>query len=690
MKGVITTLGALALAVVLAGGAGLRGDQEHLCARAKAAGRLAEALPTPELARALLVTAAETDVQHYQLELEVVPATRTLIGSNVMIVRAAVEGVRRFRFRLASSYTLTALTVDGMAAAWSRLDAATVEVELQREFAAGEEFRLRVGYQGVAPAGGGITFASHSGQPIVWTLSQPWFAYTWWPAKDDNTDKATAELSFVVPATMTAVANGVVVSAEALPGSRRRFTWRTRYPTADYLIAFAATNYRESTRTFSFDGALMPVVVYLYPESDSAALRAQAFTSMDMLAAFSRLFGPYPFLDEKYGLYQWGLAGGMEHQTITGQGSFGEALTAHELAHQWWGDLVTCATWSDIWLNEGFATYSEALWEESKTGRAALLAAMQARRPSRVDDSVYIPSPTSVERIFSGDFSYRKAAWVMHMLRLVVGEETFFEILARWRQRYGFSAATSEQFRCLAEEVAGLPLRWFFDQWVYGVGAPAYRWGWRPVSAGERHFVELYVEQTQAATWPVFTMPMPLRVGFGTTAATLVARTGARRQHLLIRAPAPVQAAELDPERWVLATSMVPVPFPEGPPKLVASVPDPGGTLAPGAPVRIVFHKPVKLSAADVSWIGPGGAEIPFALDYDSAANTAILWPRGAAASGAHLVTIQDSVRDAAAGLALDGEITGGMPSGDGIPGGDALLPFTVSGSRPPRQVRSR
>ena len=686
----------LGAAVLSGGGVARQGPpsavDEHPCARAKAAMmRVAEEWGVPELARALLATAAETDVLHYQLELEAVPATRLLIGSNVMTVRAVADSVQRFRFRLASSYALTSVIVDGAPAAFSRLDAATVEVELGRSLAAGEEFRLRVDWQGVAPSGGGIRFATHAGEPIVWTLSQPWFAYTWWAAKDDNTDKATAELAFTVPAAMTAVSNGVLIAAETLPGSRRRFTWRTRYPTADYLISFAATNYRETTRTFSFAGTLMPVAVYLYPESDTPSQRSQAFASLDMLQVFSRLFGPYPFLEEKYGLYQWGVSGGMEHQTITGQGHFGESLTAHELAHQWWGDLVTCATWSDIWLNEGFATYSEALWEESKGGAAALAAAMQLRRPGRVDDSVFIPQPTSVGRIFSGDFSYRKAAWVVHMLRLVVGDEAFFEILAEWRQRFAFSAATTEQFRTVAEEVAGVELGWFFDQWVYGIGAPAYAWGWREVSAAGRHFVELFVEQTQPATWPVFTMPLPLRVGLGTAATTLTARNDARRQHLLLPAPAAVQAAELDPQRWVLATTLLPVPFPEGPPKLVVSTPTPGGTLAPGVPMRLTFHKAVVVRADDVAWSGPDGAAVSFDLTYDGATNTLVLSPRGAVVAGSHTVVIRDSVRDDAGGLALDGEIgAAGLPSGDGVPGGDAQLSFTVAGPRPPRPLLTR
>src|SRR5262249_15754047 len=149
--------------------------------------------------------------------------------------------------------------------------------------------------------------------------------------------------------------------------------WLTNYKTAPYLWFFSSTNYNQWSRTYTYQlpgggTGTMPVEFSIYPASDTAANRAAWEKVVDMLGVFSQLFGEYPFVGEKYGIYQFPFAGGMEHQTYTGQGTFVEYVTAHELGHQWWGDNVTCRTWNHIWLNEGFATYCEALWEEFKPG----------------------------------------------------------------------------------------------------------------------------------------------------------------------------------------------------------------------------------------------------------------------------------------------------------------------------------
>jgi len=428
--------------------------------------------------------AEETDVLHYRLDFEVLPRSRFLGGSNTMTVRCRENGVTAFRFWLHSAMSIDSVRIDGSRAQWRRLDGATLEVELGRSFDADEVFELEVVYEGYPVTTGlaSIVFETQNGSPVVSTLSEPWFSYTWWPVKEDSRDKATGEMLITVPNGLTVVSNGVLVDVDALPGDKRRFHWSTGYPMSPYLFAFSATRYTTFDDTFIFGQGSMPVEFFIYPGSDTAENRIGWLRSVEMLSTFSDIFGLYPFIDEKYAIYQFPWGGGMEHQTVTGQGGFSESLTAHELAHQWWGDMVTCATWSDIWLNEGFATYSEALWFEHRSGTSdpgALRTWMAIRRPTEFDDSVYVYDTSDVRRIFSGNYSYRKGGWVLHMLRGVVGTETFFATLDAYRQRFEYLTADTDDFRAVAEVVSGRDLGWFFDQWVYNGGAPAYSFGWQ-------------------------------------------------------------------------------------------------------------------------------------------------------------------------------------------------------------------
>lgn len=667
------------------------GEHDHVEACSKARAALAHPGAGPSGVRALAPAddpdAAGTDVLHYGLDLTVEPTAHRLTGSCTMTVRC-LAATSTFRFRLDDLFAIGVVTVDGAPSAWRRIDSETVEVTLGALRAAGATFALTVPYDGFPTSQyGSIVFSSHSFQPVVYTLSQPWYAYTWWPAKDDNRDKATADLLFTVPAALTVASNGRLVEVADAGGGRRRFHWRTDYATAPYLISFAATNYSAVDATATIAGVAMPVSLFIYPEHDIPANRDVWLRAVDMLGAFGDLFGPYPFAAEKYGIYQFPPGGGMEHQTITGQGSFLEYLTAHELAHQWWGDLVTCATWHDIWLNEGFATYAEALWYEHKPGSpgaAWLRETMELREPSSVDGTVYCYDVASPSRIFSGNYSYRKGAWVLHMLRHVVGDEAFFATLAAWREEFAFAAVTTADFQRVAEAASGRDLARFFQQWVYGPGAPTYRYGWRQVDAAGRRWVELHLEQIQPTDWPPFAMPIDVALAGAGVSTTAVAESDERAEHLLLPVAHEVTGVELDPDHWILHQGRVASAFTAGPPKIVAASPAPGSLSAPAAVTRVAvtFHDDVSAGAAAFSLAGARSGPVAAAFAYDAAARTAsLLTPP--LPTDSYTLTVLDTVTGAG-GAALDGEVARGvLPSGDGVPGGSSVLTFAVG--RPPR-----
>jgi aminopeptidase N len=638
--------------------------------------------------------AEQTDVLHYRLDFEIDPVAEYLDGGNTMTVRVVANEVAAFRFWLHSAMSITEIRVDDRVAAWRRLDTETIEVELGQSFARSETFELEVLYQGSPVTSGwmSIVFSDQRGTPVVSTLSEPWFSYTWWPVKEDSRDKATGELLITVPDDLTVVSNGVLAGIESTGAGKHRFHWATDYPMSPYLFAFSATRYNTFSDNYLHPMGAMPVEFFVYPDSDTPQNRALWRLSVDMLATFGELYGLYPFIEEKYAIYQFPWGGGMEHQTATGQGGFWEDLTAHELAHQWWGDMVTCATWSDIWLNEGFATYSEALWLEFKSGVSnpdALREAMSRRRPRRLDGTVYVHDSSNVSRIFSSDYSYRKGAWVLHMLRGVVGDEVFFATLEAYRHRYEYRTATSEDFRHVAEEVWGGDLRWFFDQWVYGGGAPAYRYGWLEHEVDGRRYLEVSLTQTQGES--AFEMPLTIETIELGERHRYTVWNDERNEHFLIPVSVPVDAVDLDPDLSVLARSKTVVAFTEGPPRIVGAGIALDQRAHPGTArsIEVTFHEDVIVDGSDFVLRRADGAAVDLSVSYDAATYTATLVSSEALGFGTFELTVDDAIVDVASGLALDGEIDATnarakLPSGDGVAGGNAVIEFDIIASRRP------
>ncbi len=520
----------------------------------------------------------ETDVLHYNLEIELtnlntISNSCTITGTNTLTIQSKSPSLSIFTLRLRTQYSITSALINGATPVTVTTNSTTTRtVTLDRAYAMDEVFTLTIAYTGTTQSVGlgSIEVRSHSGTPVVATLSEPYYSYSWWPVKDgdvsvpgDNSDKATVEMKITAPNNFSVAANGTLQSVETLSGNRKKYHWMSGYEMATYLASFAATNYTTWSTTYTYPGGTMPVEFFIYPENDNPANRAGWEKASDMMATFRPLFGEYPFVNEKYGLYNFPFGGGMEHQTMTGQSGFGESLTSHELTHQWWGDNVTCKTWSDIWLNEGFATYGEVLWIEFKFGSSDPIGyynAMLSKKPSTVDGSVYIPGPATSDpnRIFSSNFSYRKGAWVLHQLRHIVGDVTFFQILADYRAAFEGKAATTEDFEAFASATYGQDLSWFFDQCVYAIGAPEYRFGSDSIEIEGQRYLHFRVEQTQQASYPnVFTMPVDVVVATtGGMEETVTAWNDSRTQRFVAPITVTPTFVSFDPKEWILRTGL--------------------------------------------------------------------------------------------------------------------------------------
>lgn len=388
----------------------------------------------------------------------------------------------------------------------------------------GDEFEIKIEYNGKPENKGfdSFSFWKYDGYPCVYTLSEPTFAPTWWPCKDRPDDKFTSDMIINVDSALTATSNGLLIN-ETIEGDRKIFHWRSSYPITTYLVAMTIGRYNQWQDEYRLsDNTVMPITYYSFPSLTEKA-KTDWSNTPEMIDYFSGLFGEYPFINEKYGMVTFGwLNGAMEHQTISSMGYMTitgdfkyENIVAHELAHQWFGNSVSPASWKDIWLNEGFASYSEALWAEHRKGRTGLSEYMMQEDFGYFNSTVYNP-----EGFIFGSSVYQKGSWCLHMLRGVVGDSTFYRILRKYAGEYKFKNATTQQFQAICEEVSGTDLQYFFDQWIYkGKDRPVYEFSWKADEfdiPGQPHTYNLriHLEQVQEG-YKLYKMPIRILVETG-------------------------------------------------------------------------------------------------------------------------------------------------------------------------------
>ncbi len=431
-------------------------------------------------------------------------------------------------------------------------------ITLDKIYNSGQTASVRIVYHGNPQTGGFGAFGidnSASGGTLIWSLSEPYYSSSWWPCKDTPGDKAdSADIYITVPTGLLVASNGTKIDSVIQSGNVR-YHWQVRYPIPPYLISLAISDYKYQETTWSYNGQSMPSVCYYYSTVNDNTAAQCIQTQNQGLTVFSDLFGLYPFINEKYGSAQFNWGGGMEHQTITSLGGHGTYLIIHELAHQWWGDYITCANWHEIWLNEGFASYSEALYVEAVDGRDDFHDYVNQNFRSGLDNRVYVDDTTNVSSIFSSTV-YDKGAWVLHMLRYMTGDSVFFAILRTYFQQIPYGVATTEQFRAICENISGQDLQQFFQHWIYSPFRPAFNLSYH-VHSQEDTLYQVDLTLTQSERGIVLDMPIPIQLTFSdesdTTVTLFFHTSNVSGSFLVTKEPVEIT---LDPYNWILKRSV--------------------------------------------------------------------------------------------------------------------------------------
>ncbi|MDP2687190.1 MAG: M1 family aminopeptidase [Aequorivita sp.] len=510
------------------------------------------------------------DLKYHRLELNVNPQ-QPFISGTITSHFIAKENLNTVTFELVDNMTVSQVMQRGTPLTFTQNSNDEVVITLPQTQNQNVLDSLSVSYSGnpVSSGFGSFEVDTHEGDPVMWTLSEPFGAKAWWPCKQDLNDKIDMIDVYITTPRFNpsneeyvAVSNGLELS-QTINGSNKTTHFKHQYPIPAYLIAIAVTNYTVYSHTVDNNGNPFEIINYIYPE-DLAYAQSRTPVTVDIMNLFADLFEPYPFADEKYGHAEFGWGGGMEHTTVSFMGSLSRSLIAHELGHQWFGDKVTCGSWQDIWLNEGFATYLAGMVIENFDGNTDFRSWKQDKISSITqenDGSVYIPAQdtTSVNRIFSSRLSYNKGSMVLHMLRKKLGDAVFFQglkdYLADPALAYGY--AKTEDLIRIMEDASGEDLNEFFDDWIYGQGHPRYTIQWNQANGPAN--LNLKISQTQShPSVSFFEVPVPLRL-IGTQGETLdiVLNNTVNDQTFQPAIGFTVQSVQFDPEKDIISRSNI-------------------------------------------------------------------------------------------------------------------------------------
>jgi aminopeptidase N len=360
------------------------------------------------------------------------------------------------------------------------------------------------------------------------------------------------------PAMYKVASNGILVS-ETVLGTDKISYWKSRYPIASYLVAIAVSDYTVFSTQAQLSTGNLSVVNYVYSESLNDAQNA-INEMIEHLIYFDSLFVPYPFMNEKYGHAQFNWGGGMEHQTMSFVGNFSYELLAHELAHQWFGNHITCGSWQDLWLNEGFATYAAGLcyerfspnlyWKIWKGNQVDFIS-------SSPGGSVFVTDTMDIPRLFDARLTYSKAAMLLHMLRWKIGDDNFFTALRNYQNNplLSHSYARNIDLKNELEIASGQNLDEFFNDWYWGEGYPSYQLSYDQDNA---NLISFTLSQSQShPSVSFFEMPIPVLFKNALHDTTIVFNHTFSGQSFSAQLNFKVDSVIIDPTNWIVCNQNI-------------------------------------------------------------------------------------------------------------------------------------
>ena len=502
------------------------------------------------------------DITYHKLEFTVNPGVDSISGK-ITTTYTALANMSSLTFDLSNTLIVSSVKINNVSLVFLQ-NTNELIITLPTTQILGTQATVEVIYSGIPPQNGFGSFTSTTrgtaATPVLYTLSEPFGARDWWPCKQDLNDKINSiDVYITAPSQYISVSNGVEPEAPVINGGLKTTHFHHGYPIPAYLICMAVTNYTVINQTAGTAPSTYPIVNYIYPESDTSTLRTQLLQTPLILDHFSTLLEPYPYSNEKYGHAQFGWGGGMEHTTVSFMQNFSRGLIAHEMAHQWFGDKITCGTWKDIWLNEGFATYLASLVIERYDSPAAFITDktnMINSITSLPNGAVYLTETEALDinRIFDSRLSYYKGAMVLNMLRFKLGGALFFQGIKNYLAdiNLAFKYAVTPNLQTHLEAVYGSSLAEFFNDWVYNQGYPKYAITVQNIATGQ---AKITVNQTTTDTSvPFFEMPVPIRLtGAEGDSQDVVVNNTINGQQFTVAVPFLVTGVLFDPKKDIIS-----------------------------------------------------------------------------------------------------------------------------------------